>query len=322
MKAIQITEFGDADQLKYVDLPDPVAGPGGVLVQVKAAGVNFADIYSRRGQYPGPDLPRILGQEGAGIVAALGEGVTDFAVGDAVAWSGVPQAYAELAVVPAARLIKMPAGVDPQVGAAALLQGMTAHYLCHATYPVKPGDRVLVHAGAGGVGLLLIQMVKRLGGYVYTTVSTPAKAALAKEAGADEVILYSDVDFAEEIKRATNGQGVDVVYDAVGATTFDQSIASLKHRGMMVLYGQASGPVPPVPLSVLNAGSYFLTRPTLVDYAATREELEQRSGDVLRWIASGELKLRVEHVFPLAQAAEAHRALEGRVTTGKVVLVP
>lgn len=322
MKAIQIAAFGEADELKYVDVPDPVAGNGEVLVQVKAAGINFADIYSRRGQYPGPALPRILGQEGAGVVQALGAGVTGFTVGDTVAWSGIPQAYAELAVVPAARLIKMPAGVDAQVGAAALLQGMTAHYLCHATYPVKPGDRVLIHAGAGGVGLLLIQMVKRLGGYVYTTVSTSEKAALVRSVGADEVILYSDVDFAEEIKRATNGAGVDVVYDSVGATTFDQSIASLKHRGYMVLYGQAGGPVPPVAVSVLNAGSYFLTRPTLVDYVATREDLEQRAGDVLGWIASGELTLRVEHVYPLAKAADAHRALEGRTTTGKVVLIP
>ena len=322
MKAIQIAQFGEADELKYVDVPDPAAGPGGVLVEVQAAGVNFADIYSRRGQYPGPALPRILGQEGAGVVKALGEGATGFAVGDTVAWSGIPQAYAELAVVSAARLVKMPAGVDAKTGAAAMLQGMTAHYLCHATYPVQPGDRVLIHAGAGGVGLLLIQMVKRLGGYVYTTVSTPAKAALAREVGADETIIYTDVDFAESIKRATNGEGVHVVYDAVGATTFDQSIASLRHRGYMVLYGQASGPVPPVPLSVLNAGSYFLTRPTLVDYVAAREELEQRSGDVLRWIASGEMKLRVEHVFPLSQAADAHRALETRQTTGKVVLVP
>lgn len=322
MKAIQIAQFGEADELKYVDVPDPAAGPGGVLVEVQAAGVNFADIYSRRGQYPGPALPRILGQEGAGVVKALGEGATGFAVGDTVAWSGIPQAYAELAVVSAARLVKMPAGVDAKTGAAAMLQGMTAHYLCHATYPVQPGDRVLIHAGAGGVGLLLIQMVKRLGGYVYTTVSTPAKAALAREVGADETIIYTDVDFAESIKRATNGEGVHVVYDAVGATTFDQSIASLRHRGYMVLYGQASGPVPPVPLSVLNAGSYFLTRPTLVDYVAAREELEQRSGDVLRWIASGDMKLRVEHVFPLSQAADAHRALETRQTTGKVVLVP
>jgi len=322
MKAIQIAQFGEVEELKYIDVPDPVAGAGEVLIEVKAAGVNFADIYSRRGLYPGPDLPRILGQEGAGTVKALGDGVTGFAIGDLVAWSGVPKAYAELAVVPAARLIKMPAGVDAKVGAAALLQGMTAHYLCHATYPVKPGDRVLIHAGAGGVGLLLIQMVKRLGGYVYTTVSTPEKAALVREVGADEVILYSDVDFAEEIKRSTKGAGVDVVYDAVGATTFDQSIASLKHRGYMVLYGQASGPVPPVPLSVLNAGSYFLTRPTLVDYVATREDLEQRAGDVLGWIGSGELKLRVEHVYPLSQTADAHRALEGRATTGKIVLIP
>ena len=322
MKAVQITQFGGAEELKYLDLPDPVPGPGDVLVRVQAAGVNFADIYSRRGNYPGPDLPRILGQEGAGLVEALGPGATGFALGDTVAWSGVPKAYAELAVVPAGRLITMPPGVEATVGAAALLQGMTAHYLCRTTYPVQPGDRVLIHAGAGGVGLLLIQMVKRLGGYVYSTVSTEAKAALAREAGADEVILYNDVDFAQEIKRATNGEGVHVVYDAVGATTFDQSIASLRPRGYMVLYGMASGPVPPVPVAMLNAGSLFLTRPTLVNYTSDRAELEWRAGDVLRWIGSGELTLRVEHIFPLSQAAEAHRALEGRETTGKIVLIP
>ncbi len=322
MKAVRVDKFGDADEMKYLDVPDPVAGPGTALIEIKAAGVNFADIYSRRGQYPGPDLPRILGQEGAGVVKALGDGVTGFEIGDVVAWTGVPEAYAELAAVPAARLIKMPAGVDPKIGAGALLQGMTAHYLCHSTYPVQPGDRVLVHAGAGGVGLLLIQMVKRLGGHVFSTVSTEEKAALAREAGADQVILYDDVDFSEEIKKATNGEGVHVVYDAVGKTTFDKSLASLRPRGYMVLYGAASGPVPPVDPAVLNAGSFFLTRPTLLHYAAAREELEQRAGDVLGWIASGELNLRIEHVFPLSQAADAHRALESRGTTGQVVLVP
>ncbi len=322
MKAIQITEFGGPEQMQYVDVPDPKPAEGQVLVQIEAAGINFADIYSRRGEYPGPALPRILGQEAAGTVREVGPGVTGFAPGDPVAYSNVPSAYAELAVVPAARLVKRPAGLDAKQGAAAMLQGMTAHYLCHATYPVQQGDRVLIHAGAGGVGLLLIQMVKRLGGYVYTTVSTEEKAALVREAGADEVILYSHVDFADAIAKATNGEGVHVAYDAVGKTTFDGSIASLKRRGYMVLYGAASGPVPPVNPAVLNAKSLYLTRPSLGDYTVTREELTQRAGDVLGWIAEGELNLRIEHVFPLAEAADAHRALEGRGTTGKVLLIP
>jgi NADPH2:quinone reductase len=228
--------------------------------------------------------------------------------------------YADQAVVPAARLVKMPEGLDVKVGAAAMLQGMTAHYLCHSTYPVQRGDRTPVHAGAGGVGLLLIQMIKKLGGYVFSTVSTEAKAQLAKDAGADQVILYTEQDFAEEIKTATNGEGVRVVYDAVGKTTFDKSISSLGRRGHMVLYGNASGPVPDFNPGRLGAGSLYLTRPGLGDYSVTREELEQRSGDVLGWVKSGELKLRVEHTFPLSEAAEAHRQLEARETTGKLLL--
>ena len=322
MKAIQITEFGGPEVIQYRDVEDPRPGPDQVLVEIQAAGINFADIYGRRGEYPGPPFPRTLGQEGAGVVREVGSGVSGFAAGDLVAYCGVPGSYAALAAVPAARLVKMPAGLDARAGAAAMLQGMTAHYLCNSTYPVQRGDRVLIHAGAGGVGLLLIQMVKRLGGYVYTTVSTEDKAALVRAAGADEVILYSQVDFAEVLRQATNGEGVHVAYDAVGATTFDGSIASLRRRGYMVLYGQASGPVPPVAPSVLNAKSLFLTRPGLGDYIATRAELEQRAGDVLGGIARGDLKLRVEHVFPLAEAAEAHRALESRGTTGKVLLIP
>jgi NADPH2:quinone reductase len=227
-----------------------------------------------------------------------------------------------MAVVPAWRLIKMPQGLDAKAGAAAMLQGMTAHYLCHSTYKVQPGDRVLVHAGAGGVGLLLIQMVKRLGGYVFSTVSTDAKAQLARGAGADQVILYTQQDFAAEVKKATDGKGVQAVYDAVGKTTFDKSISCLARRGYMVLYGQASGPAPPIDPRILSNGSLFLTRPGLADHTTTREELEQRAGDVLGWVKSGALKLRVEHVFPLSEAAEAHRQLESRSTTGKLLLIP
>ena len=239
-----------------------------------------------------------------------------------VAYSSVMGSYADQAVVPAARLIKMPDGLDVKVGAAAMLQGMTAHYLCHSTYPVQRGDRTLVHAGAGGVGLLLIQMIKMLGGYVFSTVSTEAKAQLAKDAGADNVILYTQQDFAEQIKAATNGEGVQVVYDAVGKTTFEKSISCLGRRGYMVLYGNASGPVTDFDPRKLGNGSLYLTRPGLGDYSVTRAELEQRSGDVLGWVKSGGLKLRIEHIFPLSEAAEAHRQLEGRATTGKVLLIP
>ena len=248
--------------------------------------------------------------------------VSDLKEGDVVAYSSSQGSYAEQAVVPAARLVKMPEGLEARDGAAAMLQGMTAHYLCHSTYPVQPGDKVLVHAGAGGVGLLLIQMVKRLGGYVFSTVSTEEKAELARGAGADHVILYTQEDFAEIIKDATSGEGLQAVYDAVGLTTFDKSVSCLARRGFMVLYGQASGVVPPVDPRILGNGSLYLTRPGLGDYTATVEELRQRAGDVLGWVRSGELKLRVEHVFPLAEAVEAHRQLAGRATTGKLLLIP
>jgi len=282
MKAVQISEYGGPDVLKYRDVADLTPGRGEALVGIQAVGVNFTDTYSRAGINPGP--------------TAL--------------------------TTPAARLVKLPQGLDAKAGAAAMLQGMTAHYLCHATYPVRKGDRVLIHAGAGGMGLLLTQMVKRLGGYIFATVSTEAKAELSRQAGADQVIIYTQRDFAEEVKRGTNGEGVQVVYDAVGKTTFDQSVRCLARRGYMVLYGQASGPVPPMDPRILGNGSLFLSRPGLGDYTATRKELEQRSGDVLKWVKSGELKLRVEHVFPLSEAAEAHRQLESRATTGKVLLVP
>jgi len=321
MKAIQITQFGGPEVMRYQDVPDPTPGRGEALVEVQAIGVNFTDIYLRAGVNPAP-LPRIIGVEAAGVVRAVGPDVTDVQRGDPVAYCSIPNSYAEQTVVPAARLIKLPDGLDARDGAAAMLQGMTSHYLCYSTYPVKRGDRVLIHAGAGGVGLLLIQMVKKLGGHIFSTVSTEAKAELAKEAGADQVIIYTEQDFAEEIKRATNGEGVQVVYDAVGKTTFDKSVSSLARRGYMVLYGQASGPVPPIDARILGNGSKFLTRPGLGDYTATRAELEKRAGDVLRWVKSGELKLRVEYVFPLSEAPEAHRQLESRATTGKLLLIP
>ena len=321
MKAVQITEFGGPEVMKYQDLSDLSPGDGQALVQIEAIGVNYTDTYSRSGVNP-TALPWVVGVEAAGVVKQVGTNVTQVSEGDAVVYCGIAGSYAEQAIVPADRLIKIPQGLDSKASAAAMLQGMTAHYLCHSTYQVKQGDKVLVHAGAGGVGLLLIQMVKRLGGYVFSTVSTEAKAQLAKDAGADEVILYTSQDFAEEVNKSTNGQGVEVVYDAVGQTTFDGSINSLARRGYMVLYGQASGPVPPVDPRVLGNGSKFLTRPGLGDYTVTRQELEQRAGDVLGWVKSGELKLRIEHVMALSEASEAHRQLESRLTTGKVVLIP
>ncbi|MDP6548796.1 MAG: quinone oxidoreductase [Dehalococcoidia bacterium] len=322
MKAVQITEFGGPEVMKYQDVPDPAPGAGDAIVEIQAVGVNFTDVYSRAGINPGPPLPRTIGVEGAGVVQSVGPGVTDVRPGNLVVYCSIPGSYAEQAVVPASRLIKMPEGLDARAGAASILQGMTAHYLCHSTYPVQRGDRVLVHAGAGGTGLLLTQMIKRLGGYVFSTVSTEAKAELSRGAGADHVVIYTQQDFAEEVKRVTGGAGVQAVYDGVGQTTFDKSIGCLARRGYMVLYGQASGPVPPLDPRILGNGSRFLTRPGLGDYTVTREELEKRAGDVLGWVKSGELKLRVEHVLPLSEAAEAHRQLEGRATTGKLLLIP
>ena len=321
MKAIQITEFGGPEVMKYKDLPDLSPADGQALVEIEAVGVNYTDTYSRSGVNP-TALPWIVGVEGAGVVRDVGKDVTQVREGDSVVYCSISGSYAEQVVVPADRLIKIPEGLDSKSGAAAMLQGMTAHYLCHSTYHVNQGDKVLVHAGAGGVGLLLIQMVKRMGGYVFSTVSTDAKAQLARDAGADEVIIYTQQDFAEEINKSTNGEGVEVAYDAVGQTTFDGSISSLARRGYMVLYGQASGPVPPVDPRILGNGSKFLTRPGLGDYTVTRQELEKRAGDVLGWVKSGELRLRVEHVMALSEAPEAHRQLESRLTTGKVVLIP
>jgi NADPH2:quinone reductase len=291
-------------------------------VKIAAAGVNFIDVYFRTGAYKAP-LPLTLGLEAAGTVSAIGSGVTDVKVGDSVAWTGVPASYAEMNAVPADRLVKLPAGMSPKDGAASMLQGLTAHYLVKSSYPLKKGDTCLVHAAAGGMGLLLCQMGKMLGATVIGTVSTEEKAALAKGAGADHVILYSRQDFEPEVKSITGGRGVDVVYDGVGATTFDKSLNCLRPRGFMILFGAASGPVPPLDLQVINLrGSLFVQRPSLNHHIATREELLQRAGDVLGWVRDGKVKLRIEHQFPLAQASEAHKALEGRKTTGKILLIP
>ena len=321
MKAIQITEYGGPEVLQYVELPDPVAAPDQAVIGIEAVGVNFTDIYSRAGINP-PGLPWIAGVEAAGTVMSVGSDVDSVSVGDRVAYCSVPGSYAEQAAVPAWRLVKLPAGLSTRDGAAAMLQGMTAHYLCHDTYAVQPGDRVLVHSGAGGVGLLLIQMCKMRGAYVYTTVSTDAKAELARNAGADCVILYTRQDFAQEIARETDGAGLNAVFDAVGKDTFDGSLASLAPRGCLALYGQASGAVPPVDPRVLGNCSKFLTRPGLGDYTANRAELEQRADAVLSWVQSGALQLRVEHTFNLSDAAEAHRQLAARATTGKLILTP
>jgi NADPH2:quinone reductase len=293
-----------------------------VLIRVEAVGVNFIEVYFRNGVYKAA-LPLTLGSEAAGTVEELGPGVTGFAAGDAVASVAALGSYAEYALVPAAALVKVPEGLTMQQAAAALLQGMTAHYLSHSTFPLKAGDTALVHAGAGGVGLLLTQMAARLGARVIATVSTAEKAELSRSAGASDVILYTEKDFAAEVKRLTGGKGVDVVYDSVGKTTFEGSLNCLRPRGLLALFGASSGPVPPFDLIHLSSkGSLFVTRPTLWHYVATRAELEQRSGDVLGWAAKGELKLRTEHVYPLSDAAQAQTDLEDRKTTGKILLEP
>jgi NADPH2:quinone reductase len=321
MKAIRIHMTGGPEVLRYEDVAPPAAGEGQVLVKIAAAGVNFIDVYHRSGLYRVP-LPFTPGQEAAGVVTGVGTGVTDVQVGDRVAYTNVLGAYAEYAAVPADRVVPLPASVDARHGAAALLQGMTAHYLATTVYPLRPGDTCLVHAAAGGVGLLLCQIAKARGARVIGTVSTPAKAALAREAGADDVILYSEQDFEVEVKRLTGGVGVRVVYDSVGKTTFDKSLNVLAPRGMLVLYGQSSGPVGPFDPQVLNQkGSLVLTRPSLGHFIATRAELLARAGDVLGWIGTGRLQVRIGLELPLAQAAEAHRQLEGRRTTGKVLLL-
>jgi len=322
MKAIQIHETGGPEVLTLADLPIPEPGPGQVLIRVEAVGVNFIEVYFRNGVYKAA-LPLTLGSEAAGTVEELGPGVTGFAAGDAVASVSVLGSYAEYALVPAAALVKVPESLTMQQAAAALLQGMTAHYLSHSTFALKTGDTALVHAGAGGVGLLLTQMAARLGARVITTVSTAEKAELSREAGASDVILYTEKDFAAEVKRLTGGKGVDVVYDSVGKTTFEGSLNCLRPRGLLALFGASSGPVPPFDLIHLSSkGSLFITRPTLWHYVATRAELEWRSGDVLGWAAKGELKLRTEHVYPLSEAAQAQTDLEDRKTTGKILLEP
>jgi len=322
MRAIRVHEFGGPDAMKLEEVPTPKPADGQALVRIEAAGVNFIDVYQRTGLYKNP-LPYGLGLEGAGVVEAVGGGVTTVRVGDRVAWTGIPGSYATHNAVPADKLVTLPAGVDARAGASAMLQGMTAHYLVTSTYPLKKGDICLIQAAAGGMGLLLCQMAKMRGATVIGTVSTEEKAALAKEAGADHVILYTKQDFEPEVKRITDGAGVHVVYDGVGQTTFDKGINCLRPRGLMALFGAASGPVPPLDLQILNArGSLFVTRPSLNHHIAARSELLERAGDVLGWVRDGKVKLRVEHQFPLAEAAEAHRALEGRKTTGKILLIP
>ncbi len=322
MKAIQVFETGGPEKMQLAEVPRPMPGPGQALVRIAAAGVNFIDIYFRTGLYTS-DVPVALGSEGAGTVEAVGAGVSKVAPGDRVAYAMVRGSYAQFALVPAWQLVKLPDNLDFQSAAAAMLQGMTAHYLTHSTYPLKSGDTCLVHAAAGGAGGLTVQMARMRGARVFGTVSTEEKARVAREAGAHEVILYTTQDFEAEVKRLTEGRGVDVVYDSVGASTFEKSLNSLRPRGLMALFGQSSGPVPPFDPTILNAkGSLFLTRPSLAHYCQTREELLWRVGDVLGWVASGALKLRIGGTYPLADAARAHRDLEGRKTTGKLLLLP
>ena len=320
MKAIQITTVGGPEVLRLSDLADPTPGTGEVLIRVHASGVNFIDVYYREGKYKSP-LPFIPGAEGSGVIAALGEGVTGFAVGDAVAWYGPLGSYTELAVVKAAIVIKIPQGVSLDTAAAIMMQGITAHYLSHSTFELKAGHTALVHAAAGGVGALLTQMAAAIGARVIATVSTSEKAEVARAAGASEVILYTETDFEAETKRLTGGKGVDVVYDGVGLTTFEPSLKCLRKRGLLALYGAASGPVPPFDLGRLSSlGSLFVTRPISLDYVQTREELTGRTDDLFRWVLEGKLKVRIDRSYPLTEAAQAHRDLEGRGTMGKLLL--
>jgi len=322
MNAIRVHEVGGPEALRYEDVPEPSPKPGEAVVRVEAAGVNFIDVYHRTGLYKVP-LPYTLGQEGAGTVEAAASDVTLVRPGDRVAWASAPGAYAAKAALPAAKLVKLPSGVSSRDGAAVMLQGMTAHYLATSTYPLKTGDACLVHAAAGGVGQLLCQIAKMRGARVLATAGSPEKVALARGAGADEAIDYSAQDFEAEVKRFTAGRGVQVVYDGVGRSVFEKSLNCLAPRGMMVTFGNASGPVPAIePLTLSQKGSLFLTRPTLVNYIATRGELEARAGDLFSWIAAGKLRVHVGAEFPLEKAADAHRALEGRRTTGKVLLIP
>ena len=320
MQAIRVHEYGSAEVLRHEEIPAPEPAPGQARVRLEASGVNFIDIYQRTGLYQNA-LPFTLGMEGAGVVDAVGQNVTEVMEGDRVAYAMELGSYAQQALVPAWKLAPVPHALDARSAAAVMLQGMTAHYLTHSTYGLKQGDVALVHAAAGGVGLLLVQIAKRLGATVLGTVSTAEKARIARAAGADEAIIYTEVDFAAEVKRLTGGKGVHVVYDSVGQSTFDKSLDCLRPRGYLALFGQSSGPVAPLNLGLLAAkGSLFVTRPTLLHYASTREELLRRTGDLFHWVQAGELKLHVEKIYPLAHAAEAHRDLESRRTTGKLLL--
>jgi NADPH2:quinone reductase len=322
MKAIQIKQTGGPELMELVDLPVPPPKPNEAVVRIVAAGVNFIDVYNREGRYKAP-LPFVLGQEGAGVVSAVGSDVRDVAIRERVAYTGVLGSYAEYAAVPADRLVKIPDGVSEREAAAAMLQGITAQYLAHDTYPLKRGETALIHAAAGGVGLLLVQMAHNIGARVIGTVSTEEKAKLAREAGADEIIFYTQSDFEAETKRLTGGKGVDVVYDSVGKTTFEKGLNVLRPRGMMALFGGSSGAVPPFdPLTLTQKGSLYLTRPSIGHYIITRQELQQRAVAVFGMIRAGKLKLRIEHIYPLQQGAQAHRDLEGRKTTGKLLLIP
>ena len=321
MKAIQVKQTGGPEVMELVDLPVPQPKPNEAIVRIQAAGVNFIDVYNREGRYKAA-LPFVLGQEAAGVVSAVGAEAKAVAVGDRVAYTSVLGSYAEYAAVPVDRLVKIPARVGEREAAAAMLQGMTAHYLSHDTYALKKGETALIHAGAGGVGLLLVQMAHNVGARTIATVSTEEKAKLARAAGADEVILYTQSDFEAETKRLTGGKGVDVVYDSVGKTTFEKGLNLLRPRGMMVLYGGSSGAVAPFdPLVLTQKGSIFLTRPSLGQYIITGQELQERAGSVFAMIREGKLKLRIEHVYPLGEVQQAHRDLEGRTTTGKLLLL-
>jgi NADPH2:quinone reductase len=322
MKAIQVRQVGGPEAMEVAEVPIPQPAPSQALVKLSAAGVNFIDVYFREGRYKA-QTPFVLGQEGAGVVTAVGTEAKSVKVGDRVAWSGLPGSYAEYASMPVDRLVTVPDGVSEQQAAAAMLQGMTAHYLSHDTFPLKTGQTALVHAAAGGVGLLLVQMAHNIGARVIATVSTEEKAGLARAAGADEVILYTQTDFEAEARRLTGGKGVDVVYDSVGKTTFEKGLNILRPRGMMVLFGGSSGAVPPFDLIALSQkGSLYLTRPSLGNYVATRDELVARAAAVFGMIADGKLRLRIEHMYPLQDAQRAHRDLEGRKTTGKLLLIP
>jgi NADPH:quinone reductase len=321
MKAIQVKQTGGPEVMELVDLPVPQPKPNEAVVKIQAAGVNFIDVYNREGRYKAA-LPFVLGQEAAGVISVVGAEAKGIAVGDRVAYTNVLGSYAEYAAVPADRLVRIPAGVGEREAAAAMLQGMTAHYLSHDTYPLTKGQTALIHAAAGGVGLLLVQMAHNIGARIIATVSTEEKAKLARAAGADEIILYTQSDFEAETKRLTVGKGVDVVYDSVGKTTFDKGLNLLRPRGMMVLYGGSSGAVAPFdPLLLTQKGSIFLARPSLGHYTITPQELQQRAGAVFGMIRDGKLKLRIEHVYPLADAQQAHRDLEARKTTGKLLLL-